>query len=228
MRLIKLILIIFFTIIPVFNCHSYKVEFIGSDKETIVDEPSTSTGLQYVFVVYDMKSVNTMRITDLPVDNINGLQIYSNLGGGYGQDISYSTAGKDIIVDNPRGDCGYIISTTTGNLCFWVVDYSQHVYSVDMINPSNKRLCESTEFEISGNANAIRYYSIAGRPCTLSREIKLSYNTLQFEEENNEFICIPAERSFEYLESSINVTPAINTKTEVILSGDRFLSLIHN
>lgn len=224
MKTIKLILIILFTFLPVLNCYPYKVDFTGTDKEVIIDEPSSSTGLQYVYIVYDIKSVSSMRISGLPVSDVNGLQIYSNLGGGYGQEISYSTAGTDLIIDNPKGDCGYIISTSSGNLCFWVVDYSQHIYSVDMITPSEKKLCESTEFEISGNANAIRYYSISGKPCTLSREIKLTYNSLQYEESDNEFISIATERVFEYLDSSISITPAINTKTDVVISGDRFLS----
>lgn len=220
-KIIILILIIIFSSI---NSYCFKAEFSGTDKEVIAEVPATSTGLQYVYVVYDMKDVAEMRIKDINIKEVSGLQIYSNLGGGYGQDVAFTISGDEIIVSNPKGECGYIISTASGSQCFWVVDYSQHVYSVDMINLSDKKLCDTTEFDITGNASPIRYYSIVGMPCILSREIRLTFDILQYDEVDNDFATIQSERIFESLESSISITPALTTQTDVIISGDRFLS----
>ncbi len=205
--------------------YSLDVKIENLAKEVIKTSVPLSTGLENVFVASNVgNGTGALRISGVKPQDVKEVQIYSNLGGGYAQEISYSIDNGELIINTPKGDCGYIIVTESGNICFWLVDYSKHEYNINSLQESEVQECDITEFIVNGNAEVIRYYSISGQPCVLSRDIVLSYKNLEWDESALQFVETELQRKFDYLDSKMLVTPAMNMRTEIVLSGDQFLT----
>lgn len=219
-RLLLIILVLFsFSAVVV----GKTVEFIGSREEIIKDTPIASTGLSAVYVVRDIKNITEMVIETIDNPSDFKIQIYSNLGGGYAQDISVEYINNKAIIRDPKGDMGYIVTDGGKQFCFWVVDYAKWRYNVRGIDSAEEQDCDFTRFVVDGVGEPIKYYGINGRQYILNREIELSYTNLEWSSESKAYISVEKIASFESLSSVLTITPPLYCSTAVILTGDRFL-----
>ena len=185
--------------------------------------PEKSTGLAGVIVVYDIEKVTIKYKTKTP--EALKISYFSNLGAAYNSPLeSINYDGEYVVIDHPLGDVGYIFESDDLIEYYWVVDYSKHRYSPHSLEIYYPTECEETSLIFSGEASAINYYSINGRKETLSRDLELSYNTLEFDEESKQFVEIEYKKNIAAINESISIIPAITCQSVFNLKGDRFLS----
>lgn len=198
------------------------ISFEGSVRKVIEDRPAASTGLDAVYTVYDIKEVSEIRISGLNASEAKA-QMFSNLGGGYAVDIPIAISGQDIVISTPSGDSGYIIESANSKYCFWIVNYAEKIFDIVSVEAYPEQDCDMTRLSVSGKGDAIHYYSINGRQCTLSRDIEASFTTLEWDDEQKNYVTVEKKVSFEYLQSPLIIRPPFYTNTSVQISGDRFL-----
>lgn len=200
---------------------SMNITLEGSTMEVISEDPSKSTGLDKVYVVYDAS-----QLTRMVINGVNGnvnVSEYSNLGGGYSQEVSVSYDEMRAIVSSPKGDRGYIISDGDTTMYIWIVDYKPKELILNSASGAATQNCDNTVLDVSGNGAAIYYYTIDGRPVELSREIKVKYHTLQWSSESEMYMDKEEIMTLSHLSSEIAVTPPIYCNSVFNITGDRFL-----
>lgn len=211
---------------PYISAKAYNVEFDGVSKNVIEIAADKNTGLDAIYVAY-----KTAEISQIEVSGINGTVIevskYSNLGGGYAEEIPYSSSDGKVFIPSPKGNMGYIIRSESKNYCFWLVDYSSDPLHLSSITLDFEQECENTAVHITGNGGDIRYYTIDGRQTTLSREISLSYTTLEWDEEQSVYTQVNEEKKLTSISGKISLTPPFYCSTSVHVIGDRFLKDWH-
>lgn len=197
------------------------VSFEGSSQRVLNITPEKSTGLDMVYIVYDASQLNSMRITNF-TDQIN-VSRYSNLGGGYAEEVNVDYEGSDAVVDNPQGDMGYIISDSKNTTYLWVVNYLPYMFQLNSIYASDVQNCDNTTLEIDGSGAAIHYYTIDGRQVELNRDIEISYNNLVWDQSADSFEQNRQTRILNHLSSSIQITPPLFCNSTFTIKGDKFL-----
>ncbi len=198
------------------------ISFTGSSKETIEVTPDRKTGLDRVYVIYDMSQVSEMQISG--IGSSMKLYRYSSLGGGYAEEVAYTRDGNTAIVAKPEGDMGYIIEEDSGSTYIWVVNYLPHKMQINSVNADEIQECTDTRITIDGTCEAIRYYTIDGRPEVLSREVNVDYYNLEWSEENGNYSQVAERKTIDEISGVIVLTPPLYCNSVVTISGDRFLS----
>lgn len=192
--------------------------WLSSTVRTIYDTPAANTGLNTVIVAENTAGqqifyrANSSTVT---------WQRFSALGGGYAEDVAYTTVGDgSLSINASADDMGYIITDGGVQYCFWVVNYANHYYDVRGIAVESSD-CDRIFLHVDNPAEDIAYYSITGRRIVLDRGIELTYNTLVFNEENMVYDQAPASESYESLSATISA-PVPLCDTQLTLSADRF------
>ena len=120
------------------------------------------------------------------------------------------------------GDVGYVIHDGTTQHYYWVTNYVNHRLQLTSLSVSAESACDRVVLDVAGSGDEIRYYTVSGRPYVLPRDLKLEYNTLEFDSEQNCWNTVPAVSSQQSVHALMSVqAPLCNT--EFTLSGDRFL-----
>lgn len=219
-------IVIFFLFLVIFPIDSIKgaidIRFNRCSKEVIKSSPEISTGLNAVYIAYQVNEINSMTIT---CTNPSGIKIqkFSNMGGGYAQSVPFSMSGNSATVSSVEGDMGYMIDTDTEKYYFWLVNYYDKKFSVSSIEADEQQECESTRLRVIGSGAAIHYYSINGRQCTLDREITLEYQNLNWDDDQKSYVTESNVRKFEYLYNPLTISPPFYCNTFVKISGDQFM-----
>lgn len=191
----------------------YKVIEIGADK---------NSGLDNIFVVYDIKGC-TIRYTGTDCMSAKVYR-YSTLGGGYAEEINnIDRTSTTLTITNPEGDMGYIVEAGDYRYYFWVVDYARHQFVLDAVVPDDDIDCSYSVLNVTGNGSPINYYSINGQPRVLSREIGVYYTTQEFDQEGGSFVNTDIHKELESIGSKISLTPPAYCPTYFTVEGDRFL-----
>lgn len=196
------------------------LDFSGMTYPALQETPPASTGLETVYILHSTQSVTAHYRTDK-----TGIKVFrfSSLGGGYAQEITATHNGNDLTFTLESGDMGYMIEEPgTTPKCYWITDYSAHPYQVESVEKSDDSDCATAVLSVNGKADRITYYSVNGAPQTLDRGIKIIYNTLEFNSEQNSYKGITAENTFAYLSPSLQV-PAPLCESSFSLTGDKFL-----
>ena len=200
--------------------YSASVSFVGNSKSIITEKPATSTGLNDLFVLYNLNGVS------VPYKASSSSKVtwsrYSNLGGGYAEVVPIIKQGDVYTLTNLEGDMGYIIEEGTNRYYFWVVDYSKHYFDIESVNISPEQECDVTELNPVGYGDEIKYYTINGQAKELEREVKVTYNTLQWNDDAGMYNQVEVAETFAHLNETIRV-PSPLCNTEFTLAGDRFL-----
>ncbi len=214
---------------PVTSVQAVTVSFIGSDKPVISVTPEKSTGLDMIFVISDISPVTTMEIK--PDNNISGLTLskYSNLGGGFAQEVATVYEDGLLKLKNPEGNMGYILNQDGKNYCFWVIDYKKSgLPAAGEAHEASVQECDNTELIVSGGLTVpVHYYTINGQQRNLDREIEVSYTTLEWDDETKAFVTKPETRKYSYLPEHLVISPAIYCPTEFKIIQDKFLKSWH-
>ncbi len=201
------------------------VEFIGSNRQVIVDRPEVSTGLDAVYTVFDIDEISVINILGSSSPSDVRVQIYSNLGGGYAVDQPVSISGNNAVISNPKGDMGYIIEDKNDKYCFWIVNYADKHFEINSVEPYHEQDCDMTRISVTGTGEPILFYSINGRQYRLSRGIEAIYHTLEWDSENKSYSDVEKISEFEYLQNPLTIRPPFYCNVTVTVSGDRFLKI---
>ncbi|MDE6866514.1 MAG: hypothetical protein K2J23_03885, partial [Muribaculaceae bacterium] len=201
----------------------FSVSFEGNSRSVIEIEGNKSTGLDYIYVAYNSKEIDKLNVSGLS-GTVFDIKRYSNLGGGFAEDVPFSVSDGRIIISKPEGNMGYLLSTSTGTSAFWLVDYSSQPLHLSSINLLSDQDCESTSIEITGSGEPIHYYTIDGRQQVLSREIMLEYNTLEWNVEQSIYDQVSKQKTLDAI-GRVLLIPPVYSSTTFNVKGDRFLKI---
>ena len=191
---------------------------LSVDGSQVVEiQPEPSTGLQSVYVI-ENASASTINYTSSGGNVV--WQRFSNLGGGYAEEITPQRDGSRYSIVPNQGDMGYIITEDSKQTCFWVVDYAQHSYHISNISFGESD-CNRAILLADGSADAIAYYSVNGRRIVLSRDIQVEYYSMTYNEETTEFEQSRTTASIDDIDGQFSV-PAPLCDTQFTISPDRF------
>lgn len=186
-------------------------------------EAPASSGLEAIYVADGTAGVTVTYTASTPDAQVRWLR-YSALGGGYAEEVAGVTAsGAVTTLANPQGDMGYIIEEGTDRTYLWLVDYSRHRLDLGSLTMGRADDCSMASLDLEGSAGPITYYSINGRAMTLSRELRLSYLTLEWDEGTGIYAQRTVEEIIDDAEGAVRVTAPL-CATAFTLSGDRFLT----
>lgn len=197
------------------------MNFSGNLLPVITEPAAVSTGLDAIYVVNDMNGVSASYRS--AAGNRVKWYRFSNLGGGYAEEITEVSQSGDIsTLQSLRGDMGYIIEDGNDRHFYWVVDYSAHRLRLGSLAISPESDCATVILVFDGSADAIRYYTINGQMQELSRGLKLGYSTLRYDEDSDIYVFADLTDELAHASSQIRVTAPL-CNTDFMLSGDRFM-----
>lgn len=216
---------IFTTILTIGLCvctMAQKVSFNGSSHAIYEETPNSSTGLHKIFVIYNTSGVAMSYEAKSTNSSVTWYK-YGTQGGGYASKISDITRnGNTYTLNQVIPNSGYIIEENDSRTYLWVVNYADYNLSITSIEPAEVQDCGSIALNVTGHGDDIIYTTINGISKTLSRNLTLSYNTLEWNNDNSTWNPITTTKTLEGFKSSIHEqAPLCNT--DFTLSGDRFL-----
>lgn len=199
------------------------LEFSGNSLPALDYAADKSTGLEEIYVLYNVSGVSASYTAESAGSNVKWYR-FSNLGGGYAEEIA------GIIIDGAvstlsdlQGDMGYIVEEGDRRRCFWVVEYEPKRARLRGLSEAADQDCDVAYLEVDGVADAIHYYTVNGQQRTLSRQLRLTYDTLEFDEAAKQYRQVETQVEYEYLSNPLAVRPPALCATSYTLSGDRFL-----
>ena len=200
-----------------------EVQFVGDEAHKVfVEEPSKSTGLNKVFVVYDTKLT---RMQYVAADESAKVAWYrfGQMGGAYAEEIvGVNRDGKVTTLNDVVPNSGYIIEEGEQRFYYWVVDYSACRLSLQSIGFENEGDCGTAVLNVEGSGDDIVYYTINGGLKKLDRAIELTFETLEWSGENSTWQSVEQTEMLEGFKTRISL-PGSLCSTIYTLSGDRFL-----
>lgn len=213
------------SMIPIFSTQTVlaidKISFNGNIMPDISLDASKDTGLDKIFVLYDLNGV--VVTYNAESNNVRWMR-YGNLGGGFAEELTGIVHdGNSYSLNNPTGDTGYIIYDGDKTYTFWLIDYSAYKFTLESIQFPSQQECDMAELDINCNANPIHYYTINGRQETLDREISIEYNSLLWNNENLNFQQENIIKSLPSISSRVTISPPPYCNTYFTVTGDRFL-----
>lgn len=212
----------FSIIMSPFQANADVLNFEGCSFPPISVSPSKDTGLDYLYVLYNVQEAK-IRIDSTNPANVKISQ-FSNLGGAFQTPVEdFIIDGNYIYIDVITPNSGYIIEENGKSKYIWIIDYSDYIFDVQSLYLSEDNSCDATVLEISGNAKPIHYYTINGRQETLSRDIELQYNTLVFDDNSKQFEEIELVKNIASITEKISIFPPVYCSSSFTLEGDRFL-----
>ena len=197
------------------------VSFTGVGEHRVIEVTPDKglTGLDKIFVVYDTEGVG-MTFTSMTGDRATWCS-YDLSSWGDPDTLTVTWDGYATTLGQVLRNKGYIIEDNTKRYYYWVVNYADYYLELNdmFINPESP--CALLSFNVDGRGTKINYVSTHGHTESLDREIKLSYNTLAWDDTTHWQEKAVVE-TFESLVEGITVEQPL-CNTEFILSGDRFL-----
>jgi gliding motility-associated-like protein len=194
--------------------------FTGLSDNAVTIQPETSTGLNEIYVIENAVGT-TVQYQSTAGNSITWYK-FSSLGGGYAEVIgNVSRSGNTFSIAADAQDMGYIIDDGDRRYCYWVVNYANHELRLDGLAVSTENDCDRTTLVPSGYGDKINYYTINGQARELSRELTVSYQTLEYSEDATEWSSVNASATVASFSSVITVTAPL-CDTNFTLSGDRF------
>ncbi len=201
------------------------LSFEGNTYKVIDIDAEKSTGLNKIYVLNDIKGVSAIYTASGDSNSVRWYR-YSNLGGGYAEEITNVEHDGNIYrLATLEGDMGYIIEDGETSYYFWIVDYSRHTFHISNVSAAAQQDCDSETLDVSGSGEAIHYYTINGQPRVLSREIEVTYYNLKWDTATSSYIQYENVVKLESMGSQIIVRPAALCSTEFSVVGDRFLKI---
>ncbi len=198
-----------------------QVAFTGTDRAVYDETPAASTGLSHVYVMHSTDGVG-MTYTASDASATVTWYRYGSAGGGYATVIDgVASSGAVTSLAQVIPDCGYIIEEGTHRTYVWVADYSTHNLTITGLEAQTASDCGTATLAVQGSGDDIDYYTITGVHKTLDRKLKLSYNTLEWNSDMQQWVEKTEEESFESFKPII-VVPAPLCNTVFTITGDRF------
>ena len=199
-----------------------QVAFTGVGEHPVIEvTPEMSTGLNKIYVVFDTDGVGMTftSSTGEPAtwesfDYHDGNLVMEPIPG-----IRWN--GMETTLPQVIPNIGYKITEGTTPYYCWVVNYADYFLELNDMFYNNEAPCSLITFNIDGQGNAIPYYTLNAHRQVLDREIKLTYNTLVWDDsthwQEQEVI-----ESFAALDQGVEIAPPL-CNTAFTMTGDRFL-----
>ncbi len=197
------------------------LEFRGNMLQVLDETPDRNTGLDKIYIIYDTANVDMIYTPETP-GNVRILK-YSNLGGGFAEDVSTISENGKIIVKNIGGNLGYIIEDGDKRFYYWIVDYLPYRFNIRSVSQSSEEDCDATILDVDGEGLPIHYFTINGQQRVLDREITVKYTTQEWDEDNKEFVKVDTKKYFESLNDKLRIIPPAYCYTSFVVAGDKFL-----
>lgn len=192
-----------------------QLTFPGLDAFSV--NPEASSGLEGIYVLQTTAGARAV----YPDASARWYR-FSNLGASYAEEISSSADGNSSYITLSEGDMGYLVESQGRQHGFWITDYSRHTLVLNALTVAGESDCSTVALSVDGDASEIPYYTLTGRRGTLSRELELEYNTLNFNEDSFAYMSEAKTDVLASAGSTIHVqAPLCNTSFTI--SGDRFL-----
>ncbi len=210
------------------DANAAELTFSGNTLPVLQEVPDKVTGLDKIYVIYDIKNVDIIYPSNTP----NNVKIfrYSNLGGGFAEEVTNLERTSDsVILHSPEGNMGYIIEETDPagavykRYYYWVVNYLPYRLDLKSISQSNESDCDATYLNVEGSGEPIHYFTINGQQRTLDREIKVEFSNQEWDETGLDFQTVDTVKYFESLSNPLRITPPAYCSTSYHISGDKFL-----
>lgn len=195
--------------------------FSGLTNSAISIKPDSNSGLDEIYVVYPGAPVT---VTYQAGSSAVTWQKFDSRGGGFASDMTGVTkTGNNYSVTLPQEDIGFIITEGTRPHYYWIVNYSNHIADIQSITPRmDEGECDRASIIINGNLEPIKYYSINGRAIELSREIEVTYHTMDYVEEGKYYTITEVTENIESTTGTIHVAAPL-CDTQFTVTADRFL-----
>ena len=200
---------------------SGQLSFTGVGEYPVIEvTPETSTGLDKIYVIYNTDGVG-MTFPSVSGERATWKSFDSN-SWGYPEEIpSVRWDGFATTLDQVIPNRGYIIDDGSHPYYFWVVNYADYYLELNDMFISSDAPCSLVTLTVDGTGPKIPYSTVNGHTEVLDREIKLSYNTLVWDDSTH-WQETPVIETFESLDNGIEIDPPL-CNTELLLTGDRFL-----
>lgn len=205
-----------------YSSETERLHFTGTKVDVISIRPEASTGLETVYVLDDASGA----VVSYEFSGYKRPEFYrfSTLGAAYSEPLkNVDINGSVCSFRLQGGDMGYAVKDGDRTYYFWIIDYKLHRFTIDSISFSPESGCESTIVDFSGQADDICYYSINGRRHTLSRDIRVEYNNLKWDDASGQFLLTSEEDIVPSISGSIALIPPVYSATRLTVDGDRFL-----
>lgn len=202
-----------------FVASSQGLTFRGLNLQAVEVDATASSGLNKVYVLPYIHGVTAAFSTANPAQVT--WQRYSKLGGGYAEDVTSTAEADASVLSHLEGDMGYIVTDGTKRYAFWVADYSSAPLEFEALTLSPESDCSTMWLDFTGTAAPITAYGITGAPVKVSRELELTYSTLEFDPESFAYRQVTHTEVLESAAERIHCTPPL-CQTDFTLSGDRF------
>ena len=199
-----------------------QLAFTGIGQYPVIEvTPDKATGLDKIFVIYDTQGVG-MNYTSSTGDRPTWTS-YDSHNWNYPDTLSAAWNGQmSTLLSQDISNRGYKIQEGTDSpFYFWVVNYADYPMELNDMSFNNMEPCHLLTLNIDGHADAIPFYTINGHRQVLDRDIKLTYNTLVWDDSTHWQERETVE-SFTALDQGVEITPPL-CNTAFFLSGDRFL-----
>ena len=197
------------------------IEFEGASQKPVEVKAEASSGLNGIYVVADTYGMSIVYTAGSSTGEVV-CKKYSRMGASYAEEISSRRDGAKVTVSCEPGDMGYVFEENGRSQYFWIINYADHFLDLEAINLSAEQDCDRTHFDFTGKAAALEAFSPLGRRIVVSRDLKLEYSTLSFDEESFTYRQERATTTLDGIESTFSVdAPLCDTSFE--LTGDRFL-----
>lgn len=194
--------------------------FSGCNLPAITVDVPASSGLTAVYVLAYTEGV-TAQFESADGSPVSW-QRFSNLGGGYAQDVASSQSGNVSTLSLLEPNMGYIVTDGKKSSYFWVVDHSTYPVQLGSLALSPESDCSTAWLSFSGRGDAMTCYGITGVPCRIDRGFELAYSTLQFNEVDFAYVQTLRVETLESLAPEIHCDAPL-CQTDFVLSGDRFM-----
>ncbi len=148
---------------------------------------------------------------------------YDSRGADYAEEITGISCDSSVTsLSQVLSNSGYIIVDGNERYCCWVVNYADYYLELNDMYFNPQTSCDLLSFNVDGHADAIPYYTTDGRRQVLDREIKLSYNTLIWNDDDANWWEQWMVETFAALDQDVEIVPPL-CDTDFMLTGDRFL-----
>jgi gliding motility-associated-like protein len=198
------------------------VKFSGNTHSVYEEVPEKSTGLDKIYVLYNTAGVSVSYEAVNDAEMVKWYK-YGTQGGGFAEEITGITkSGKVSTLSQVLPNSGYIIEDGSVRTYFWVVNYADYYLTLSSIAPLAEQDCGTIGLGVSGNGDDISFTTINGVRKKISRDIILTFNTLEWDSEGKQWDLKQVEKRHEGFKAVIYETAPL-CDTEFSLVGDRFL-----
>lgn len=193
--------------------------FSAAGLSPVTVKPAASTGLDDVYVLHSTAGVKATYVATST--NVHWLR-YNAMGGGYAEEVNADLDGREYTITLDDSDMGYIIEDGDKRYYCWVVNYANHELQLDALGFAEDQDCDRARLQLHGDASKITFYTINGQPVELSRQLEIAYESMAYDEEQEEYKTVEQTAELASIDGTFGVIAPL-CDTRFTLTGDRFL-----